>query len=76
MFSSALWDHMYEEEHRAFRSSVDAFVQRHVTGNIEEWEKQGHLPRSLFEEAYGLREEGGKGRKRVRVKERREEKRR
>ena len=48
--SSHLFDHMYGEEHRALRKTVDTFMERHVQGHIETWEAAGCLPRAIFQE--------------------------
>ncbi|ANS78181.1 Butyryl-CoA dehydrogenase [Serinicoccus hydrothermalis] len=60
---------LYDEEHEAFRATVRAFVERHVTPNAQRWEEQRKVDRELFTQAaqdgllgFGLPEEfGGAG---------------
>ena len=42
---------LYDSEHKQFRETVAAFVERHVRPNAERWEAQGRVDRELFVEA-------------------------
>ena len=42
---------LFDDEHDAFRSSVRQFLDKEVVPNIDEWERDGIAPRSLFERA-------------------------
>lgn len=39
---------IFTEEHEMFRKAVRAFLEKEVTPYIEQWEKEGETPRSLF----------------------------
>lgn len=39
---------IFNEDHEIFRSTVRKFIEKEVTPNIEQWEKDGEVPRSLF----------------------------
>jgi acyl-CoA dehydrogenase len=39
---------IFNEEHEMFRKTIRKFVQKEVTPNVEKWEKDGEVPRSLF----------------------------
>ncbi len=39
----------FKEEHELFRESLRRFVREEIVPNVEEWEKQGRTPRSLFQ---------------------------
>ncbi len=41
----------YEEEHRIFRESLRAFVEREMLPNYDAWEKAGQVPRAIWERA-------------------------
>lgn len=38
---------IFNEDHDLFRQSVRKFVENEITPNVEEWERNGELPRSL-----------------------------
>lgn len=40
---------IFTEEHEQFRQSVRRFVEKEMTPYVERWEKEGSVPRSLFE---------------------------
>ncbi|HZG71265.1 MAG TPA: acyl-CoA dehydrogenase family protein [Chondromyces sp.] len=40
---------IFNEEHNMFRQSIRKFIAKEVTPYVEEWEKNGEVPRSLFE---------------------------
>lgn len=40
-------DH-FRDEHELFRSAVRRFVEEEIVPNVDEWEEQGEIPRSLF----------------------------
>lgn len=40
---------IFSEEHEQFRRTVRKFVEKEMTPHIEKWEKEGAVPRSLFE---------------------------
>lgn len=40
---------MFNEDHKMFRKSVSKFVEKEVVPFVEEWEKAGEVPRTLFE---------------------------
>ncbi|GAX90333.1 acyl-CoA dehydrogenase family protein [Effusibacillus lacus] len=42
---------LFGKEHEMFRQSVRKFVEKEVTPHIEEWERAGEVPRSLFRRA-------------------------
>ncbi|CAD5120064.1 DgyrCDS8646 [Dimorphilus gyrociliatus] len=42
---------IYSEEHDIFRRQVRRFIQENVIPYHEEWEKQGHISREVWEEA-------------------------
>lgn len=42
---------IFDEEHIAFRDMVRAFLDRHVAGHIEEWERAGEIPREILDKA-------------------------
>lgn len=42
---------IFNEEHESFRASVKKFVEKEIKPYIEEWEKAGEIPRSLFKQA-------------------------
>lgn len=60
---------LFTPEHDAFRLSVREFVAREIEPNIEQWEREGDFPRSLYERCgdlglFGLKYEescGGSG---------------
>lgn len=39
---------IFNEEHEMFRKTIRKFVQKEVSPNVEKWEKNGEVPRSLF----------------------------
>jgi acyl-CoA dehydrogenase len=39
---------MYEEEHNIFREAFRKFIQREIAPDIEQWEKQGIIPREAY----------------------------
>lgn len=39
---------IFNDEHKLFRSTVRKFMEKEITPNIEQWEKDGEVPRSLF----------------------------
>jgi acyl-CoA dehydrogenase len=39
---------IFTEEHQMFRKAVRSFLEKEVVPNIEQWEKDGETPRSLF----------------------------
>lgn len=41
----------YDETHEAVAQSVRRFVDREITPNIDRWEAEGELPRSLHKKA-------------------------
>ncbi|PIC97909.1 acyl-CoA dehydrogenase family protein [Sporosarcina sp. P29] len=41
---------MFNEDHNMFRKSVSRFVEKEIVPFVEEWEKAGEVPRSLFEQ--------------------------
>ena len=45
-------DYYFREEHQMFRRSIRDFLEREVTPHISQWEKDGELPRSIYE-AFG-----------------------
>ena len=45
--TSPRWD-LFTLEHEALRASVRAFLDREVVPNIEEWERRGDFPRTLY----------------------------
>ena len=45
-------DYYFREEHHMFRRSIRDFLEREVTPHISQWEKDGELPRSIYE-AFG-----------------------
>ncbi len=38
----------FKEEHKLFRSSFRAFLEKEVRPNIEQWEKDGELPKDIY----------------------------
>ncbi|MBR7743577.1 acyl-CoA dehydrogenase family protein [Phycicoccus sp. BSK3Z-2] len=42
---------MYDDEHEAFRETVNRFVAKHVEPNTQAWELEGKVDRSLFTRA-------------------------
>lgn len=38
----------FNEQHTLFRSTVRRFVQEEIAPNVNEWEEQGEIPRTLF----------------------------
>ncbi|OZG30857.1 acyl-CoA dehydrogenase [Williamsia sp. 1138] len=48
---SSIPESVYEDEHEDFRASFRSFLESRVVPDYLEWEKQGILPRTLFEEA-------------------------
>ena len=42
---------LFDAEHEAFRDTVRAFLQRHVVGRHEQWEKAGIVDRDVWVEA-------------------------
>ena len=42
---------IFSEEHEIFRRSVEAFIDRNVVPHHAQWEKDGIVPRSLWEQA-------------------------
>lgn len=42
---------LFDEEHLAFRDMVRSFLDRHVAGNIEKWERDGEIPRDILNKA-------------------------
>ena len=59
---------LFEDEHESFRASVREFLRREVVDNIEAWEEQEEIPRSLWSRAgsqgllgLAVREEYGGG---------------
>jgi len=45
----SVWTHPnYTPEHEAFRKMVRAFVTNEIIPNIDQWEKDRRLPRSLY----------------------------
>jgi alkylation response protein AidB-like acyl-CoA dehydrogenase len=45
-----LWERrdLFDGEHETFRASVREFLARHVVDNIENWDKQGDVPREVW----------------------------
>ncbi|MDR6868354.1 long-chain-acyl-CoA dehydrogenase [Microbacterium resistens] len=41
----------FSEDHEAFRTSVRSFLARDVTGHVEDWERHGDIPRSVWDSA-------------------------
>jgi acyl-CoA dehydrogenase len=39
---------IFTEEHQIFRKAVSSFIEKEITPNVEQWEKDGETPRSLF----------------------------
>ncbi|MBU8918380.1 acyl-CoA dehydrogenase family protein [Bacillus sp. FJAT-29953] len=39
---------IFTDEHDMFRKTVRSFVEKEITPNIEQWEKDGQTPRSLY----------------------------
>ncbi|MFJ7726922.1 acyl-CoA dehydrogenase family protein [Neobacillus sp. NPDC097160] len=39
---------IFTEEHEMFRKSIRAFMEKEVLPNIEQWEKDGETPRTLY----------------------------
>ena len=44
-------DHLLTEEHKMFRDAVAEFVTREIVPHHEQWEKDGQVPRSIWEKA-------------------------
>ena len=42
---------IFNEEHELFRESVRKFVEKEMKPNIDQWEKAGEIPRSLYRKA-------------------------
>lgn len=40
---------MFQEEHEIFRKAVRRFVEKEISPHIEQWEREGEVPRSLFQ---------------------------
>ncbi|WP_216829818.1 acyl-CoA dehydrogenase family protein [Alkalihalobacterium elongatum] len=40
---------IFTEEHEMFRKAVSKFVEKEVKPNVEQWEKDGEVPRSLYQ---------------------------
>ncbi|OLO37869.1 acyl-CoA dehydrogenase [Alkalihalophilus pseudofirmus] len=40
---------IFNEEHEMFRKSVKKFIEKEITPNVEQWEKDGEVPRSLYQ---------------------------
>jgi len=41
-------DFFFTEEHNLFRQSLRAFLEKEVKPHIEQWEKDGEIPRSIY----------------------------
>ncbi len=41
---------IFNEEHQLFRESVRKFIQKEITPQVEEWEADGEVPRTLFKQ--------------------------
>ena len=39
----------FNEEHNLFRESLRDFLDREVRPNIEDWEKTGKIPKSIWQ---------------------------
>ena len=44
---------LFDDDHRAFRESVDTFLARRVTPSYADWRQAGQIPRELFAQAAG-----------------------
>ena len=42
---------LFEDDHRSFRATVRAFLDRHVVPNIETWENEEDIPRAIWQMA-------------------------
>jgi alkylation response protein AidB-like acyl-CoA dehydrogenase len=42
--------HYFEEEHELFRDSLREFLERRVVPFLDEWEKEGRIPREIYKE--------------------------
>jgi alkylation response protein AidB-like acyl-CoA dehydrogenase len=49
--SSRLRRNLYAQEHEEFRASFRAFLDEVVRGTYDQWERDGIIPRSMFERA-------------------------
>ena len=38
----------FTEEHELFRQTFRAFLEKEVRPNIDQWEKEGELPRDIY----------------------------
>ena len=38
----------FKEEHHLFRQSLKEFLEREVSPNLEDWEKDGKIPKSIW----------------------------
>lgn len=39
---------IFNDDHQLFRSTVRKFIENEITPHVEQWEKDGEVPRSLF----------------------------
>ena len=49
IFKKKKWMRYFNEEHSLFRESLREFLEREVRPNIEEWEKAGKIPKSIWQ---------------------------
>ncbi|MDA9668969.1 acyl-CoA dehydrogenase family protein, partial [bacterium] len=49
IFKKKKWMGYFNEEHSLFRESLREFLEREVRPNIEEWEKAGKIPKSIWQ---------------------------
>ena len=42
----------FNEEHNLFRESLREFLNREVSPNIEVWEKDGRIPKSIWKKMF------------------------
>ena len=46
----SLGDNYFQQQHRLFRDAVRNFVKTELLPNIDEWEEQGFIPKSVFQQ--------------------------
>ena len=44
----------FQQQHRLFREAVRDFVKTELLPNVDDWEEQGYIPKSVFQEMGGL----------------------
>ena len=44
----------FQQQHRLFRETVRDFVKTELLPNVDYWEEQGYIPKSVFQEMGGL----------------------